>query len=800
MTHNSAHLDRRLAPEARAELLLQQMTLREKCFQLTSVPPWYLVAPNGGPSDGTADWLAKAPGFICNFGIDDPAAAADIVGRLQRTAVEGTRLGIPLLLHAEALNGFLAGGHMVFPTAIGLAATWSPDLIREMADVIRKQMKRVGIRQALSPNMDIALDPRWGRVHETYGEDPYLAAALSVAFTQGLQSEDLTEGVIATAKHFIAYSAPEGGVNLSAYEGGSRRTRDLFGYPFEAAINMAGLGSVMNAYSSVDGVPAGASREVLTELLRETLGFDGFVSADYMTLEHIVTRQFAASTPAVAGRLAIAAGLDAEFPTPYGYGDVLAAEVEAGRADVTDVNASVRRILTAKFRLGLFENPYPEESIDVVAVAAEGRELSAELASRSVVLAKNDGLLPLSEGKVSVAVIGPHADAVKLQFPTYSYPAFRDMTVFMSSGGLGNMVGIDPGMTAWNEALFTDTPVEEFVRGQLGATALAEEIDARAARSVASVGSTLTEDLGDAAIADAVAAAQESDVVVLALGGASLWFNGERTEGEGSDSADISLPAAQTRLAEAVAAIGKPIVAVLFQGRAYALPPVIQDAEAIIVAPYGGPFGAAAVADVIFGSVNPSGKLPYSIPRHSGQIPVYHHQHAGTGYRNPLPPDVNRHYLDMPATPLFTFGHGLSYTRFELEELNSETSALTDGTWHLATTVANKGERAGVATVQLYARMNATGVTRPAQQLIGFARIELQPGARSRASFTVDASLLGFTGLDHLFGVEPGRVDFFLGFDAADRRQSGSFELVGDRVVLSSAERTFLSEAAIGSV
>jgi beta-glucosidase len=686
---------------------------------------------------------------------------------------------------------------MVFPTSIGLAATWSPELVQEMADVIRKQMIRVGVRQALSPNMDVALDPRWGRVHETYGEDPYLVAAFSVAYTRGLQGADLRTGAIATAKHFVGYGLPTGGMNLSSYEGGPRRTRDLFAFPFEASIQLAGLASVMNSYSDVDGVPAAANPDVLTTLLRDTLGFDGFVSSDYMTLEHIHTRQRAAASPADAGRLTIAAGLDTEFPFPYGYGDALAGEVEAGRVDMAHVDRSVRRILTAKFRLGLFENPFPQERIELAEVADEGRELSRELARRSVVLLKNEGLLPLAPGTLDLAVIGPHADAVKLQFPTYSYPAFRDMTTFMSGGGMGNMVGIDPGMAAWNDSLFPSMPVEDFVRDRLAATSLIDEISRHAATVRVVAGSTLTTDLGDEAIAEAVAAAEASDVVVLALGGASLWFNGERTEGEASDSADISLPAAQTRLAEAVAATGKPVVVVLVQGRAYALPPVIQDAAAIVVSSYGGPFGAAAVADVLFGVVNPSGKLPYSIPRHTGQIPVYHHQRSGTGYRNPLPPDVDRHYLDMPATPLYTFGHGLSYTTFALSDLEAGASLPTDGSTGIAVAITNTGERAGSTVVQLYLRINTVGATRPAQQLAGFTRVSLAAGASKRVMFTLDAAQLGYTDAAGDFVVEPAPVDAWVSLDAETRLLETVIEMTGPKRMLASHERAFLSAVAV---
>jgi len=779
--------------EDRVESLLQRMTLREKSYQLTSAPPWWFVNPDGSVVDGSARLLEAPPGHIANFAVDDPRMMAEIVARLQHEVIDRSRLGIPLLIHTEALNGFLAGGHMVFPTAIGLAATWSPDLVEQMADTIRQQMRRLGVRQALSPNMDVALDPRWGRVHETYGEDPYLVGALSVAFVRGLQSPDLRDGVIATAKHFIGYGLPESGMNLSAYEGGPRRTRDLFAFPFEAAIQKAGLASVMNSYSDVDGIPAAVSRAVLTDLLREVLGFTGFVSSDYSTMNHLFERQRVARTPGEAGRLALRAGLDTEFPTPFGFGDALVEEVEAGRASHEDVDRSVRRILEAKFRLGLFENPYPQEQIDVAEIAAEGRELSSELAKRSVVVVENAGVLPLDRGQ-RVAVIGPHADELSYQFPTYTYPAFRDMMMYMSSGGMGNMVGIDPGMAGWNDTVFSDVPVGDYVRDSFGTRTLAESVAEYAGQTTTVPGTTLRRQLD---VEGAQAAAREADVVVLALGGASLWFNGERTEGEGSDSADISLPDAQVALIDAVAATGTPFVVVLFQGRGYALPESIRSAGAVIVAPFGGPFGPQAVADVIFGAVNPSGSLPYSIPRHTGQVPVYHHQRAGVGYRNPLPPDVPTHYLDSAATPLYPFGRGLTYSDFELGGLTHDDECSTSGTMKISFSVRNVSTHAGTATPQLYVRLNAVGVTRPAQQLAGFARVDLEPDSEATVTFTVAADQFAFTDLDDEFSVSPASVDFSIGLESDDRRLSGSFDLQGPTRTVSSAERSFFSDVSL---
>ena len=786
------HLNTDLAPDVRASALLQEMTLLEKCFQLTSVAPWDYVRADGTRSPNADESARKAPGFICNFGVDDPSSMARTVAAIQRVAVTETRLGIPLLIQAEALSGFLSGGHMVFPTPVGLAATWSPDLVEKMTDVIRGQMRRVGVRHALSPNLDISLDPRWGRGHETFGEDPYLVAAMGTAFVRGLQGDDMTQGIIATGKHFIGYSAPEGGMNLSAVEMGPRRIRDLYAYPFEAAIQLAGLASVMNSYSDLDGVPTAASRAVLTELLRDTLGFTGFVSADYGTITQLVERQKVARTAAEAGRLAIRAGLDTEFPTAFGFGETLAGEAEAGRVDIADIDLAVHRILTAKFGLGLFEDPYPSQQIDIAATADEGRELSRELARRSVVLLENDGILPLDAG-LSVAVIGPHARNVVNQFATYSYPAFRDMMVHMSSGGMGNMIGVDPAMIEWNTEVFASGPGEHYVRERLGARSLAEVLGARIGRVTAEPGTAITSDLSTEDFDRAIAAAAAADVVVLALGGASLWFNGDRTEGEGSDSVDINLPAAQTRLADAVAALEKPTVAVLTQGRPYVLPSSVLSANALIVASYGGPFGPDAIAEVILGEVNPSGRLPYSIPRTLGQIPVYHHQRNGTGYRNPLPPDVATHYLDSPATPLYCFGSGVGFTDFAIADLTCDPTMDTHGTSQVRATVRNIGDRDGATVVQLYASLTGSGVTRPAQQLIGFTRIALEAGESAVVSFEVAASMLGYTTADGVFAVDPGAVRLWLAFDSKASGLGTDVTVTGRRRALTSSDRVFLS-------
>jgi beta-glucosidase len=790
--HMSAHL-----PTAeRASLLLAELTLEEKCAQLVGIWPWELVTPEGDPAAGSGELLRTPPGHVSGLIVDRSKTQAVLVAAVQKLFVEGTRAGIPALIHTEALNGFVVGGHCVFPTPTGLSATWSPELVEQMTTLIRAQMVRAGVRHALSPVLDVAVDPRWGRVHETYGEDPYLAAAMGVAFVRGLQGQDLRDGVVATAKHFLAYGLPEAGLNLAPAELGSRRLRDVYAYPFEAAIQLAGLRSVMNSYADVDSVPVGASRAVLTDLLRDTLGFTGFVSSDYTTTQHLVQRQKVAVDAAEAGRLALAAGLDVELPTEFAYGSVLAEEVRRGAVPMAEVDVAVERVLRAKFDLGLFDNPYPRESIDLDATNRDGDELSLELARRSVVLARNEALLPLTPG-TRVAVVGPHASTATYQFPTYTYPAYREMVTRMSRGELGTAVGVEVVSAAWHEALFPTEDVEELVRLRHGATALADELTGRCEVVGVEPGAPLTGDASPEDLHRATELAQGADVVVLALGGASLWFNGQRTEGEGSDSVDISLPPGQAALAKAVAALGKPMVVVLFQGRGYALPQEVLEAPALVVAPYGGPHGPRAVAEVLLGELNPSGKLPYSIPRHSGQVPVYHYQRNGSGQHQALPPSVPHHYLDLPATPAFSFGHGLSFTTFELDDLRHDPVVDVDGSMQVGVRVRNSGDRAGAVVVQLYAQLRSSGLTRPSQQLIGFARVPLEPGAAAAVTFRIETSLLGCTGLDGHFSIAPGKGSLFVGLHSDDRALAGDIEVVGRPRRISSQDRSFLSTADV---
>ncbi|MBL7496351.1 glycoside hydrolase family 3 C-terminal domain-containing protein [Frankia sp. CNm7] len=802
------------SPEARATELLRMMTVEEKSRQVTGVPPAGLLGVDGLLPDAAQRILGLGVGHVTGLGMlghKAPDQVAKTVNEIQRFLVTRTRLGIPAIFHVEALNGVVSPGFTTFPTAIGLAATWNPDGVEEMAAILRRQVRAIGHPFVLSPVMDVARDARWGRVHETYGEDPYLVSAMSVAFTRGMQGTDLREGAIATGKHFLGYGLTEAGQNMARTTVGPRELYEVYARPFEAAIKLAGLAAVMNSYSTVDGVPAGASREILTGLLRDRLGFTGTVVSDYDTVGHLHRRLRVARDAEEAGRLALAAGLDVELPIPDGYGPVLAQAVERGAVPLEQLDQACWRVLRDKFALGLFDQPYvPEDPVVINTTARAGADLAHDLARQSVTLLKNEGQLPLSRDLRRIAIIGPHADSIGFAFPAYTYPGALQM--FVARRGEQRTI---PG-TEQMAAMFTDEtirlmieelsgplgkPADDYLREMYGAQSLAEAV--RAAVPDAEV--TVTAGCGvldeePADISVAVAAARNADVVILALGGRGGWFTSSITEGEDSDTANLDLPANQVALVRAVTATGTPCVGIVHTGRPMALAAVVDALPALLYGYYGGQHAAMAMTEVLFGDVNPGGKLPISLPRHSGQVPIYSGQPTGSGYRR-TEHDMHQDYLDMPSTPLFPFGHGLSYTTFDYGDFAISPSdvdaADVDAAVTVRLTVRNSGDRAGDEVVQLYFSDQATGVTRPAQELVGFLRLGLAPGAAAAVAFTVAMSQLGYIGLDGRFVLEPGPVQVLVGGSSDDIRLRGAFEVVGDPVVLE-GRRSYLSSTAVG--
>ena len=484
--------------------------------------------------------------------------------------------------------------------------------------------------------------------------------------------------------------------------------------------------------------------------------------------------------------------------------------VQSGAVPESLLDASVRRVLRDKFALGLFDNPYvSEEAIKRETLATEGNDLSQRLAAESVTLLKNDKeLLPLSRDTAKIAAIGPHADSAVVGFPAYTYPAALEQLRGGAAGGESAMAGIGGGeqvtpaeARAAMKAELTDmlsVQLEDFVTSSYPAVSLAEAVRLLLPNAkVTAVAGTGVVPSQPTDIPAAVAAAREADVVILAVGGHAAWF-GNRTEGEGSDTANIDLPAQQVQLINAVLAVGKPTGAVFSMGHPYGLAAVIDRLPAILTAYYGGPHQGAAIADALFGVTNPGGKLPYTLPRHVGQVPIHHGQKTGSGYRRTAA-DIHKGYLDMPSTPLLPFGDGLSYTTFYGPLRVERDTVDVSGEARLSLTVTNTGKRRGTEVVQLYAADTATGVTLPAQQLIGFARLDLEPGASKTVTFVVPMSLLGYTGLSGDFVMEPGPVEVSAGSSSSNIRSSATFAVTGQTRAIGGEDRAFLSVATVGS-
>ncbi|MGE5221390.1 MAG: glycoside hydrolase family 3 N-terminal domain-containing protein, partial [Omnitrophica WOR_2 bacterium] len=659
-------------------------------------------------------------------------------------------------VHDECCSGFMARAATLFPQMIGLASTWEPELAEAMTGIVRRQMRSVGVHQGLAPVLDVNRDPRWGRVEETYGEDPYLAASMGAAYVRGLQGGDLRQGVAATSKHFATYGNPEGGLNWSPAHLGPRELREVFLFSFEAAVKEAGLASVMNAYHEIDGVPCGASHELLTEILRGEWGFDGIVASDYNTVQMLMEYHHLAETKAEAAKLALEAGLDVELPGTDCYGEPLRQAMETGQVDMAVLDEAVRRVLSLKFRLGLFDDPYVDaEQAPRAYDQPEQIELARRIAQKSIVLLKNENnLLPLDPNLGSIAVIGPNADAIRHMVGDYSYPAFASLIAGSEAEADQRFPGRFPA---------TMISILEAVRSQVSpATAV------RYAQGCTITGASRE------GFAEAVQAAHDSDVAVLVVGGKS-GLTVDCTCGELRDRANLGLPGMQEELVHAVLDTGKPVVLLIVDGRPAAIPGLVERVPAIFEAWLPGQEGGRAAAEVLFGKVNPGGRLPASFPRSAGQIPVFYGRKPSGGRSYQF-----EDYVDMPVKPLFPFGFGLSYTQFEYSDLNiSPEQVSPDGKVKIQVKVKNTGKRLGDEVVQLYLRDLVASVTRPIKELKGFRRVTLEPGETCRVTFTVFAAQMAFYNLQMQYVVEPGKVEVMVGSSSDDIRLRGQFEIAG---------------------
>jgi beta-glucosidase len=755
------------------------MTVEEKLAQLGSLWSFEVFDGQGLDLERARDRLALGIGQVTrpagatNLPPHQVAAFAD---QIQRFLVEETRLGIPAILHEESLHGVMARDATCFPQSIGQAATFDPGLVEEAARLVGDRLRSIGASQALAPVLDITRDPRWGRIEETYGEDPYLAAVLGCAYVRGIQSsEEGRRPVIATAKHMVGHGVPEGGLNTAPAHIGPRELRDAFLFPFEAAVREAGIGSVMHAYDDVDGLPCAASRELLTTILRERWGFEGIVVADYLGIEHLVAHHEMVADLSDAAVMTLSAGLDMELPATNAYGGPLNERLADGRLDIALVDLAVERVLRTKLRLGLFERPCAEPA-DPERLTAREAAVALELARRSIVLLENDGRLPLRADLARIAVIGPNADDARNLVGDYGHIVHIE-TLLENRGREGVAGATVPLDLQLADELTSWSTVLDAIRARVS--------PATEVRHAPGCGIL---DGEDADIVAAVESARGADVAVLVLGERS-GLTARCTCGETRDRCELGLPGRQAELVRAVAATGTPVVLVLVAGRPLAIPYEVSLAAAVLHAWVPGEAGPQAIAEVLFGDVSPGGKLPVTVPRHVGQVPLYY-AHKPSGGRSLW----HRDYVDGSHLPLWPFGHGLSYSRFELDRLEiGPTAVAPDGEVVISVEVVNVGEREADEVVQLYMRDLAASVTRPIKELKGFARVTLAPGERRRVSFHLAAEQLAFTGVDGRLVVEPGRHRVMVGTSSADLPLQGEFEVTGEPRRLPVRNRFFTS-------
>jgi beta-glucosidase-like glycosyl hydrolase len=746
--------------------LLERMTLEEKAAQ-TASPFGTVVDVHNPPETG---WGSVTAG-LSTLGLP-PREAAEKANELQRMHVERTRLGIPVLFSEEALLGLKVADATTYPDAIAQASTWDPDLIEQMGHAIGQQMAALGVRQALSPLADVARDPRWGRVDETYGEDPMLVGSMATAFVRGLQNADAASPLIATLKHFIGYSASEGGRNGEPVQLGPRELHEVHGRSFEMAIRLGGAGSVMPSYNDIDGDPVTGSKAYLTDLLRLEYGFDGLVISDLGAIVQLQSKHGSASTLPEAYAQALHAGVDLDLDNRASSNRIVEA-VRTGLLREADLDRAVASILRTKFRLGLFERPYVD--VDAVPETFDShttRALARTIAEKSVTLLKNDAvdgrsLLPLDPGLGTIAVIGPNADRPLGQLGHYSYQVLDSITVQFAQAAdpearLDQVADFDGRRGADDARLLVESvPLVTFLEG------IRQRVSAET--TVLHEPGCPVERADRSGIAAAVRAAKQADVAVLVVGD-QAGINGFGTVGEGLDGTRLELPGVQRELVEAVVATGTPTVVILSHGRPFVLGWMAESVPAIMTTWFGGEEAGTAAAAVLFGDVNPSGRLPVSFLRSAGAAPLPYWRALGT--------DV---YVDGSSRALYPFGHGIGYTTFEYDELEIESPAVsTDGVIRLVFTVINTGARAGEEVVQIYGQDVVGRTVRPARTLVAFRRVSLAAGRRMRVVVELPTSLFALWDPSDGWVVEPGEIRLFVGRSSVDIRLMEPIKLSGN--------------------
>jgi beta-glucosidase len=743
-----SYRDPDLPVEERISDLLSRMTLEEKTAQLVGAMPTMTSASDPESSftdpggeflpDRAKELLKNGMGEIAHAGgMRGPGDMAEFTNTIQKWVRENTRLGIPILFHEECLHGHMATKGTSFPQALALASTWDPELVETVFGSVALEVRSRGAQQCLTPVLDLARDPRWGRTEETYGEDPFLASRIGVAAVRGFQGTGPTidkSHVVATAKHYAVHGQPEGGTNTAPGNYSERIIREQFLKPFEAAVKEGNIQSVMASYNEIDGIPSHANPYYLDDILRQEWGFDGLVVSDYFGIRRLRTQHYVADKSEDSARIALESGVDIELPYSEDY-STLTELVQQGKISEKYVDRAVARVLRLKFLTGLFDDPFVEpEKAEKVTNSSDHQKLALLAAQKAITLLKNEGdLLPLNTDRYKrIAVIGPNADVVRLG--GYSGRPERSVSILE---GIKNRVGKSVEILYAEGCKITETGSGMFASGlKLGDPKLNAE-----------------------RIREAVRVARKSDLIILALGGNELAAREAWGPDHLGDRSSLELLGNQNELVENMLALKKPVVVFLLHGRPNTIQYIAENVPAILEGWYLGQEGGTAVADVLFGSFNPGGKLPISVPRSVGQLPVYYYQK----------PSTRLQYVDSTADPLYPFGWGLSYTTFEYSGLSvSPDSIGTSGSVAVSVQVTNTGKVRGDEVVQLYIRDEVSSVTRPVKELKGFRRITLDPGEMQTVEFTLGQDAFSFLNRDMKLAVEPGTFKIMVGGNSVD--------------------------------
>ncbi|MBD5486401.1 MAG: beta-glucosidase [Lachnospiraceae bacterium] len=784
------YLDETKTPQDRATALLTEMSLDEKMAQVNCIFPFgEMYEDMEKISEGTPFGIGEVSTLEMRR-IETLEEAAKWQRKVQKIVMDNSPHHIPAIFHMEGLCGAFIQDTTSFPAGIGRGSGFDPELEERIAEIVSRQEAACGITHVLAPVLDISRDSRMGRQGETYGEDPVLASAMGAAYTRGIQKGEIagrkTESV---AKHFLAFHNSQGGIHGTHSDTPTRLLQEVYGKPFQAAIAQSGLKGIMPSYNSINGEPMSASYTLLKTLLRDEMGFEGLCVSDYGAISGVHHVQHVGESEAEAGLLCMEAGMDIELPGTTGYGEELKRKFESGEADMALLDRAVLRVLTAKFRMGLFEHPYAFEGEELRAAVCheEDREISLQSAKESLVLLKNNGVLPLKRDQKKIALIGPHADCARKFFGGYTHLCMMESTYAV----VNSIAGVSGAVQA-------DTDKIKTIPGTDIQSDETEEFDAILHRQKPECKSLLEEMRGrmpeteivyaygypiagadESHFAEALQAVKEADVVILTLGGKHGTCS-MASMGEGVDASNINLPYCQDAFIRKASEFGKPLIGVHFDGRPISSDTADECLDAILEAWSPAETGAEAVVSVLSGEYNPGGKLPVSVAYHAGQIPIYYnHPNGSAWHQGESIGFVN--YVDLPHTPRYCFGHGLSYTTFVYSDLKiSKEKIDAQGNVRMEVTVCNTGQCEGDEVVQLYLIDRYASMTRPVKELAGFKRITLKPGEKKTVIFDVSASQMAFLDKDMRWKIEKGAIGVEIGSSSEDIRLTGEYIVKND--------------------